>query len=128
MPAISKSALADAITAVGKMDNRQRELLADDIHAHQPQLLASVLVQQQFGASLEQVEVLLNLLLVSFQAMKASRYDWPVITEFMQERCFARFAGRVRFIEGLAENQKDETVSDKRSQPYRKMAAGVRFR
>ncbi|ABM39897.1 hypothetical protein [Polaromonas naphthalenivorans] len=112
MPAISKSALADAITAVGKMDNRQRELLADDIHAHQPQLLASVLAQQQFGASLEQIEVLLKVLLVSYRAMENSGHVWPVVSEEMQERCFARFAGKIRFLEGLTHEQKATVISD----------------
>lgn len=112
MPAITKSAIAEAITAVGKMDNRQRELLADDIHSHQPQLLASVLAQQQFGASLEQIEVLLNVLLVSYRAMKNSGHVWPVVSEEMQERCFARFAGRIRFLEGLTNDQKDTAISD----------------
>ena len=101
MPAITKSALAEVITAVGKMDNRQRELLAAEIHSHQPQLLASVLAQQQFGASLLQIEVLLNVLLASYRAMKNSGQVWPVVSQDMQERCFARFAGRVRFFEGL---------------------------
>lgn len=112
MPAITKSAIAEAITAVGKMDIRQRELLADDIYSHQPQLLASVLAQQQFGASLEQIEVLLNVLLVSYRAMKNSGHVWPVVSEEMQERCFARFAGRIRFLEGLTNDQKDTAISD----------------
>ena len=112
MPAISKSVLADAITAIGKMDNRQRELLADDIHLHQPQLFASVLAQQQFGASLEQIEVLLNLLLVSYRAMENSGHVWPLVSEEMQERCFARFAGRMRFLEGLSNEDQSMAVSD----------------
>jgi hypothetical protein len=112
MPAISKSALSDAITAVGKMDNRQRELLADDIHSHQPQLLASVLAQQKFGATLEQIEVLLNVLLVSYCAMENSGHHLPLVSEEMQERCFARFAGRMRFLEGLTNGQKATAISD----------------
>ena len=112
MLAISKSTLADAITAVGKMDTRQRELLASDIHSHQPLLLASVLAQQQFGASLEQIEVLLNVLLVSYRAMKNSSHAWPLVTEEIQERCFARFAGRIRFLEGLTNAKKAMAISD----------------
>ena len=112
MTVITKSVLAEAILTIEKMDNPQRETLADEIHSHQPQLLTSVLAQQNLGATWGQIEVLLNILLVSFQAMKASGYDWPTITESMQERCFARFAGRVRFIEGLAERHKDETISE----------------
>ena len=97
------------------MDNCQRELLADDIHSHQPQLLASVLAQQQFGASLEQIEVLLNVLLVSYRAMKNSGHPWPVVSEEIQEHCFARFARfarRIRFLEGLTNDQKNTAISD----------------
>lgn len=112
MTSISQSVLADAVAAVGKMDIRQRELLADDIHAHQPQLLASVLVQQQFGALFKQIEVLLTLLLVIYSAMKNSGHAWPLVTEEMQERCFARFAGRMRFLEGLTNGQKGTAISD----------------
>lgn len=112
MPAFSKSALSDAITAVGKMDNRQRELLTDDIHAHQPQLLASVLFQQRHGATLEQIEVLLNLLLVSYLAMKGSGHAWPLVTEAIQESCFARLAGRMRFLEGISNEGHSMAVSD----------------
>lgn len=109
---IAMPAIAKAITAVAKMDARQRELLADDIHSHQPQLLASVLAQQQFGASLEQIEVVLNLLLVSYHDMKNSGHVWPVVSEEMQERCFARFAGRIRFLDGFTNDQKATVISD----------------
>ena len=112
MALISKSDIGEAIATIGKMDNRQRERLADEIHAHQPQLLASVLAQQTFGASLEQIEVLLNLLMVSYQSMKVSGHAWHVVTEEHQERCLARFAGRIRFLEGHANEQKTTTVSD----------------
>jgi hypothetical protein len=77
----------------------------------QPQLLTAVLAQQRFGASLEQVEVLLNLLLVSYQAMKVSDAVWQTITEDMQERCIARLTGGIRFIEGFAEKQVTEAIS-----------------
>jgi hypothetical protein len=111
MAVISKSILAKAITAVRAMDIRQREHLADEIYAKQPQLLTAVLAQQRFGASLEQVEVLLNLLLVSYQAMKVSDAVWQTITEDMQERCIARLTGGIRFIEGFAEKQVTEAIS-----------------
>ena len=100
MTIISKSVVGQAIATIEEMENRQRELLADEIHAHQPQLLASVLAQQTLGVSLEQIDVLLNLLLVSYQAMKVSGHAWHVVTAESQERCFARLAGRIRFLKG----------------------------
>ena len=44
--------------------------------------------------------------------MKVSGYAWHVVTEEHQERCLARFAGRIRFLEGHANEQKATTVSD----------------
>jgi hypothetical protein len=46
--------------------------------------------------------VVLNLLLVFYEAMKISDNSWPVISEDVQERCLKRVSGRVRFIEGLS--------------------------
>jgi hypothetical protein len=94
------------------MDIRQRGLLADEIYAKQPQLLTAVLAQQRFGASFAQIEILLNLLLVSYQAMKISNARWQTITEAMQERCIARLAGGLHFIEGLASEQMTEVLTD----------------
>ncbi|MEO8122071.1 MAG: hypothetical protein ABI606_22445 [Rhodoferax sp.] len=111
MAFISESVLAKAITAVRAMDIHQRELLADEIYANQPQLLTAVISQQRFGASFAQIEILLNLLLVSYQAMKVSGAVWQTITEDMQERCIARLTGGIRFIEGLAPKQVTEATS-----------------
>jgi hypothetical protein len=49
-----------------------------------------VLVMQRFGATLVQIEVLIELLLVAFTAMKAAGGKWPVISEELQGRCLAR--------------------------------------
>ena len=54
------------------MSFRERERLADEIHMGQPNLFYSVLVLQRYGATLVQIEVVLNLLLVFYEAMKIS--------------------------------------------------------
>ena len=102
------------------MDLRQRELLAGDIYLHQPQLLAAVLAQQQFGASLEQIEVLLNVLLVSYCAMKNTGHAWPLVTEEMQERCLTRLAGKIQFLEGLTNDEKTTVISNAVTDPGEK--------
>lgn len=43
--------------------------LADEIHARQPNLLASVLVLHRYGVDMLQLEVPIYILLVAFQAM-----------------------------------------------------------
>jgi len=60
----------------------------------------------------EQIEVVLNLLLVFYEAMKSSGNGWPVISEEVQERCLARIAGRVRFIEGLTPQLQTQATLD----------------
>jgi hypothetical protein len=54
------------------MSFEEREQLAEEVHARQPDLFFSVLVLQRYGATLVQIEVVLNLLLVFHEAMKNS--------------------------------------------------------
>ncbi len=112
MTALSIPIVADAIRAVAAMGLQQRLDLADRVHAEQPTLLYSVLVMQRFGATMAQIEVLIEVLLVVFTAMKVAGGKWPVITEELQERCLARVVGRARFIEGLDAPQVDAAVKD----------------
>jgi hypothetical protein len=62
---ISSSNLVDAVVRVESMTFRQREQLAEEVHAQQPNLFFSVLALQRHGASLEQLEVVLMLAVVS---------------------------------------------------------------
>ena len=99
---ISSRNLVDAVLRVERTSFTERERLADEVHARQPNLLYSVLVLQRYGATLVQIEVVLNVLLVFYEAMKISGSDWPVVSEDVQERCMKRVSGRARFIEGLS--------------------------
>lgn len=101
MALITQAVLAKAAIAVGAMGQAEQVQIADEVFAHQPNLLASVLVLQRMGASLRQIEVPLHVLLVAWQAMKTSGHVWPVISEDTQEACLQRLTGRVRFAEGL---------------------------
>jgi hypothetical protein len=98
--AITSRLLVNAVLCVERMTFKQRERLADEIHPRQPNLFFSVLALQRCGATLEQMEFVLNLLLVLYEAMKTSGKAWPVISEDVQERCLTRISGRARFIEG----------------------------
>lgn len=111
MPTISSRLLVDAVLRVERMSFKDRERLADEIHARQPNLLFSVLVLQRYAATLEQMEVVLNLLFVFYEAMRASGRAWPVISEDVQERCLQRISGRVRFIEGLTPQQQTQATT-----------------
>lgn len=110
--ALSQQVIADAAVALGAMTVEQRVALGDEVFAEQPNLLASVLVQQRMGASLAQIEVLLNLLFVAHQAMKRSGRRWPLITQAIQDRCLQRLSGRLRFAQALAPKQFQQAVHD----------------
>ena len=81
MASISSRNLVDAVLRVEAMNFQERDRLADEVHARQPNLFYSVLVLQRYGATLVQIEVVLNLLLVFHEAMKSSGSDWPVVSE-----------------------------------------------
>ena len=126
MTAFAPPELAAADIAIRGMDLQQRMQLADEIHARQPQLLASVLVMPTYGVTNVQLDVLINLLLVFYQAMKASCRAWPVVTEDVQERGLKRVVGRVRFIEGLTPELQTQAINDALADhPERQMLALV---
>ena len=90
----------------------ERVELADEVHAGQPNLFFSVLVLQRYGATLVQIEVALNVLLVFHEVMTISDSNWPVVSEDVQERCLQRVTGRVRFIEGLSPQLQTQATVD----------------
>lgn len=94
------------------MSFKEQERLADEIHARQPNLFFSVLVLQRYGATLEHIEVVLKLLFVFYEAMRASGYAWPVISEDVQDRCLQRISARARFIEGMTPQQQTQATAD----------------
>ena len=97
---------------VGRMSFIERVELADEVHAGQPNLFFSVLVLQRYGATLVQIEVVLNVLLVFHEVMTISDSNWPVVSEDVQERCLQRVTGRVRFIEGLSPQLQTQATVD----------------
>lgn len=101
MSKIKESALIKAIKKVDEMDLIESEKVVDEIHQEQPNLLASVLVQHQMGNRLEDVEVLLNILMVTFLALKYSGVKLEKITEQQQTRELAKYTGHISFLEGL---------------------------
>lgn len=112
MASITNELIVGAAIDVERMTLHEREHLADEIHARQPNLFYSVIVLHRFGATLAQIEVVLNVLLVFYVAMKSSGKTWPVITEDDQDRCLKRIVGRMRFIEDLTSAQQTQAVTD----------------
>lgn len=79
----------------------QKEQLADELAQAQPHVFASFLVQEKLGVSLAKMEVLLDMLLICFQAMKQSGRTWPLITEDEQDRQMRRLVATIRFGDDL---------------------------
>lgn len=120
-PVISPPVLTQAAIAVDSMSHDERVQLADEIYLKQPNLLASVVVQHEMGASLPHVEGLLTILLVAYQAMKLSGHRWPMISEDTQDVCLQRLTGKAKFIEGLDPGSLQRAVGqqiEQHSEPY----------
>jgi hypothetical protein len=96
MTAISLPVLAQAVRSFERLSFDERTQLADEVQARQPNLFLSVLALEGFGASLAQMEMVLNLLLVFYGAMKISGKVWPIISEDIQDRGFKRIGARAR--------------------------------
>ena len=126
MASISSRNLVDAVLRVERMSFDDRVRLGEEVHTAQPNLFFSVLVLKRYGATLAQVEVVLNILLVFHEAMGISGGGWPVISEDVQERCLARISGRVRFVEGLTPKlQTQATVDAVGAHPEQQLLAYV---
>lgn len=102
--------IASAIQVVKAMSIKEKEKLADEIYLNQPNMLGSILVLSRFGASMETVGELLNVLFACYESMRASGRSWPPVTEQMQDKGLSRLAGRIMFIEGLSPPDQNSAV------------------
>jgi hypothetical protein len=100
-PSVTEAHLAAAIKAAAALSIKEKELICDTLHATQPNLLISVLAQASLGASMETVDVLLNILIVLYLAVEKSGQVLATVSEAEQEHQLQRFAAIVRFTEGL---------------------------
>jgi hypothetical protein len=121
MTAINQAVLAHADVAVRAMGVDERMQLADEVFQQQPNLLASVLVLPRMGATMAQLDPVITLLFVAWQAMKTSGHQWPLISEDVQDRCLERLTGRMRFVEGLSGEMLDKATQqqlDEHREPH----------
>src|SRR3546814_18197044 len=83
-------------TTLFRSSVQEKLLLADELYLHQPNLLGFVLVlNTNFGASFEQIEPLIETMIVTWQAMKISGHQWPLITEQLQSDCLQRLTAKM---------------------------------
>ena len=107
---IERKSLEGAITKVESMTLKDKEKIIDKIHLEQPNLLASVLVMHKMGNSLESIDVLLNILIVSYLALSDSGIRIVKISENLQEKEMTRLVGSVNFTAGLTASGVDDSL------------------
>jgi hypothetical protein len=110
MGMITQAVMVQADIDVNGMDQAQKVRLADEIFAKQPNLLASILALPRMGVGMVELEVPLHILFVTFQTMKRSGHEWPIVSEDVQDRCLQRLTARARFNEGLPGDLANQVV------------------
>lgn len=99
---ITPEHLSAAIVQVREMPIAAREHLAQDIFRAQPTLMAMVLVQQRFGASMQEVEGLMTLLMIAFCAARDTGRPLLMIGEVHQQTALTRANQYLRALEGAS--------------------------
>lgn len=112
MGRLTQWVVIEADVAVRHMSRDQKVRLADEIYAQQPNMLASILALPRMGVDMVQLEVALHILLVTFQAMRISGHEWPLVTEDIQDGCLQRLTARARFNEGLPQELATKVVEE----------------
>ena len=112
MTKIRVKSLAHAVAQTKSMDLKQKEAEFDRIFKEQPNLLGSVIVLHNMGRSYEEIDVLLNLLLVSFMALKHGKIQIETVSEKLQVRELDRYAGHIKFLDGLSKKDHGKAMAD----------------
>ena len=111
MKKVSKKDLSRAIKKVRAMDITTKEHICNDLFEQQPNLLASVLVQQQMGNTMDDVESLLHILLVLHCAIKEAGIIIPKITEEEQVRQLEILKHSILFSQGMSIDLVESSIS-----------------
>jgi hypothetical protein len=86
------------------------ETVISEVFAQQPNILSSILVQQQMGNTLQQIEVLLHILIVTWLSIKYSGHTLKFISEDEQDKHLKRYIGHIKFWEPLPKASADEAM------------------
>lgn len=110
---IDQKSLSSAIKEFDAMTNKQKESIADELFAQQPNLLASVIVQSRLGNQMHHVDVLLKILIVLHLALKIAKVKIELISEEIQAIELNRLVTDIKFTEGLS-----PSLSSKKLEQY----------
>jgi len=111
MALLTQAVMVRANIDIDRMSAPLKVHLADEIHAQQPNLLASILVLPRYGVDMLQLEVPIHVLLVAFQAMKHCGRAWPTISEDVPETCLRRLTATMRFTEGMPPDLVEQMIT-----------------
>ena len=110
MSKIQPKHLAHAIKIVDRMTTAEKTDLMDAVFEAQPNLLLSLVALSKLGTPLPKLDVLLHVLLVIFEAMRASGTIWALIDEATQDRCHARVVARIKLTEDLDQAIRTDSI------------------
>ncbi len=110
MGLLTQWAVIEADIAVRATSHDQKVRLAVEVHAQQPNMLASILASLRMEVGMAQLDVALHILLVTFQAMNLSGHPLSLVTEDIQVGCLQRLTARARFNEGVPQKLATKVV------------------
>jgi hypothetical protein len=96
---------------VHKMDIAAKESICDEIFHQQPNILASVLVQEQMGSTIEEVDILLNILMVLYISVKESGNKLNKISADDQELQLEILSATIKFSEKMGSESISRSVN-----------------
>lgn len=99
---INQESLKMAIDAYEKITLKEQENVVDQIYLSQPNLLASVLVLQRFGNSMEHIGEILKILIVLHLALEFAKVKIVLVSELEQDREMNRLVATMKFSEGFS--------------------------
>ena len=103
MAKISVENVASAARKVRAMSCSEQLALTDEIFQQQPNLLASCLVQKGLRVVNGGLEYAVSMLLICYQSMKESGFEWPVIPEDEQAWQLMRMTAAAQLSSNLAD-------------------------
>jgi hypothetical protein len=109
---LTEKHMAKAIANVAQMSLEKKVRLADKIHKNQPNLLSSVVTLHDSGISLVDHELLFQILLTCYEAMRVEGGTWPLITEDIQLMTLRRVVARLKATQGLLPATKELVMKE----------------
>ncbi len=103
---INLNELAKAINEAKAMEQQQAEAVITEIHQQQPHLLGAIVTLKQLGYEQTQIQVLLNILLVTHRALKHANLNIRQITQQEQKAHLAAYIDFVKNLEEMLPSEK----------------------